>query len=323
MARAPVEPLARRRGRPLSALYPWLLAARPRTLLLASAGVLLGTLLAAADGRAAWGVAALTLLTATALQVLSNLANDYGDSLHGADSGARLGPARAVQSGLITLGSMRRAVLTLTVLTAASGLALIWLALGARSPLWALGFALLGGAAIWAAIAYTATARPYGYAGLGDLLVLIFFGPVAVLGSYLLQAQTLRPSLWLPALSAGLLATAVLNVNNLRDLASDRAAGKRSVPVRLGPRWGRLYHLLLLTGAVVAAAVYAALEPPAPSATSPWRFLFVLALPPLAASGAAVWRRRDPRALDPLLKQTALSALAFALLLGLGQWLAR
>ena len=297
------------------AMSPWLLAARPRTLLLAASSIGLGLLLAAAAGPLQGLVALLSLITAALLQILSNLANDYGDARHGADA-ARSGPPRAVQSGLVSSVAMLRAAVIVAVIAALSGLALVALAFGFRA-IPSLLLVALGGAALWAAVAYTATPRPYGYRGLGDPMVFVFFGPVAVLGSYLLQRGTLEPDLLLPAAASGLLAVAVLNINNLRDLDSDRAAGKRSLAVRLGPRRARLYHLLLLAGSALAGVLYAALE-----GGSAARLLVLLALPLLALNGWRVWRARSPADLDPLLKGMALAALAFCLLLGLGQVLA-
>ncbi len=294
----------------------WLTAARPRTLPLALASIVLGSLLAAADGAFSWPVALLATLTTVLLQVLSNLANDYGDFVHGADSLTREGPRRAVQSGHIPARTMRRAVGLFALLSLLAGLALLgaspvsgrWLTFGL--------FVGLGLLAIAAAITYTAGKRPYGYAGLGDVSVLVFFGWVGVLGVYFLHTSTWRPALLLPATACGLLATAVLNVNNIRDLTSDRAAGKRSLPVRLGPRRARIYHLALLTGALLAALGYVVLVP-----GTAFRYLFLLTLPLLAYNGYAVWRYERPAELDPYLRQMALSTLVFVLTFGVGQLL--
>ena len=291
----------------------WLDAARPRTLPLALSCIALGTFLAAADAAYSWLITTLCLVTAVFLQILSNLANDYGDSIHGADHMQREGPQRAVQSGQITAATMRRAMFLFAGLSAVTGLALVWLAFGADGLLWLLLFVLLGGAAIWAAINYTAGSKPYGYAGWGDLFVLIFFGWVGVLGPYVLMAQWFNGSLLLPATSCGLLAVAVLNVNNIRDIQSDRQAGKFSIPVRLGPKRARAYHWLLLGTAVFLATLYVLL-----TFTSYWAFLYLLAVPLLVRNGTAVQNTHSPLQLNPLLKQMVLSALAFNLLLGLG-----
>ncbi|MCA9972898.1 MAG: 1,4-dihydroxy-2-naphthoate octaprenyltransferase, partial [Anaerolineales bacterium] len=252
--------------------------------------------------------------TAVFLQILPNLANDYGDSVHGADHVARLGPQRAVQSGLIPARAMRRAIALCALLAVGSGLALLWAAFGRDAWQFVLLFVGLGAAAIAAAVAYTNGKRPYGYVGLGDLFVLIFFGWVGVLGTYFLQAQALAWPLLLPATSCGLLAVAVLNVNNIRDIESDRLAGKQSIPVRLGPRRARVYHWLLLAAAVGTAVLYVLL-----AYRTPWQFLFVLALPLLWRNGTAVSGTTDPRRLNPLLKQLSLATLFFIVTFGVGQ----
>lgn len=297
-------------------LQLWWQAMRPRTLVLAIAGTGLGLLLAAAHGEFWWLTAVLTVLTAVLLQVLSNLANDYGDSRHGVDSKGRVGPTRAVQSGRVTLSVMLRAVALSAVLAAAAGLFLVRLALGPAGWILIGVFLVLGALAVWAAIAYTATARPYGYWGLGDLMVFVFFGPVAVLGSYFLQAHALDAWSILPAAAAGLLAVGVLNINNLRDLEGDRAAGKLTVPVRLGLRRGRIYHTGLVGGALLLGLLAAVLD-----WRSGWQLLFLLVLPLFAAHVRTVWQRNGAD-LDPLLRQMALGALAFSLLFGIGNLLA-
>jgi 1,4-dihydroxy-2-naphthoate octaprenyltransferase len=274
----------------------------------------MGSALAAAWQPFSWPVAILAVLTAVLLQILSNLANDYGDSQHGADSVKREGPSRAVQSGAISSSSMLAAMVITGLLSALSGLALLWLAFGSAGQTYFLVFVLLGALAILAAVAYTAGIRPYGYAGLGDLAVLIFFGWVAVMGTYFLHTQRLDWQIFLPATSSGLLAVAVLNVNNIRDLRSDALAGKQSIPVRIGPQKARVYHWLLLTGAMLAALLYVLLD-----FSSWWQFLFVLAVPLLLRNGMLVWRTTSPLELNPLLKQLSLTTLLFVLLFSVGQ----
>lgn len=292
----------------------WLAAMRLRTLPLALACIMLGAFLAAANDLFRWPVTILCLLTAVFLQILSNFANDYGDSLHGADHGERLGPQRAVQSGAVSATAMKRAVLVTGLLAAVSGLSLVIIAFGLSALPIVLLFLVLGAASIWAAVNYTAGKRPYGYAGLGDLFVLIFFGWVGVVGTYYLQAQSLPWELFLPATSAGLLAVAVLNVNNIRDIDSDKLAGKITIPVRLGPERARIYHWCLLIMAFVLACLYVVL-----TYQAPWQFLFVLAGPLLLKNGSTVTQTYDPLKLNPLLKQMVFTALIFDFLLGLGQ----
>jgi 1,4-dihydroxy-2-naphthoate octaprenyltransferase len=294
----------------------WMLAARPRTLILAVAGVCTGLFMAAADGAFDPLTASLTVLTAALLQILSNLANDYGDSMHGADHGLRSGPSRAVQSGRISAGQMKAAIVIIAAGAAVSGLSLLWLALGIEGLFVTLVFVLLGGLAIWAAIAYTAGGLPYGYAGLGDAAVLIFFGWVSVAGSNFLQTQDLRPEILLPATSCGLFAVGVLNVNNIRDIDSDRLAGKRSLPVRLGLRWARRYHWALLLGGATATLAYVVRD-----FHSGWQLLFLASLPLFIQNGRAV-SGRAPAKLDPYLGQLSISTLIFAVLFGIGQLIA-
>lgn len=295
----------------------WIGATRPRTLPLATAGIVMGSSLAFAAGSFKPVVALLCLLTAALLQILSNLANDYGDSLHGADRVERKGPKRAVQSGQVSPGQMRRAIVVCAVLAMLSGLALLWAAFGRDLVSLTLLFILLGAVAVAAAVTYTAGRMPYGYAGFGDLAVLIFFGWVGVLGSYFLQAMQLTWPLFLPATSCGLLAVAVLNVNNIRDLESDRLAGKRSIPVRIGLARARMYHRFLLGGAVILGVIYVLL-----TYTSLWQFLFLLSVPLLVRNGQAISRTEDLPTLNPWLKQMSLTTLLFAVLFGVGQVLA-
>jgi len=295
-------------------MSPWISAFRPRTLPLALASILTGGFLAKANGQFNGAVVALAALTTILLQILSNLANDYGDSQNGADSVHRQGPQRAVQSGAITPAEMKRAMWAFGLAALASGIALLLVALGFAGVWVLLAFFVLGLSAIWAAVNYTAGSNPYGYAGLGDISVFLFFGIVGVCGTYFLQTQTLPLAVLLPAAALGCFATAVLNVNNIRDIVSDKLAGKITVPVRLGPQHARHYHWLLLLLGVGAATVYVAL-----TYHSPWQWLFLLSLPLFLFNGRQVWARQESMKIDPLLKQMAMSTLAFTLLFGLGQ----
>lgn len=302
---------------PSDRLSIWINAARPRTLPLAIASIIMGTALGVADGSFDWLVAFFCVLTAILLQILSNLANDYGDSLHGADHAERKGPQRAVQSGLVSPSEMRRAIILSAVLSITSGLLLLWFAFGSDAFSLMLVFILLGAAAIGAAITYTAGKLPYGYAGLGDMAVLIFFGWVGVIGSYFVQTSHLSWPIALPATATGLLAVAVLNVNNIRDLDSDRLAGKRSLPVRLGLKRARFYHWLLLVLSLLLATIFVSLD-----YYSVWQLLYLLAVPLLIRNGLAVSRTDDLPSLNPRLKQLSIASLIFVTLFGLGQIMA-
>jgi 1,4-dihydroxy-2-naphthoate octaprenyltransferase len=291
----------------------WIDASRPRTLILAVSTIGMGTLLAATVTQLDGPIIFMTLLTAVLLQILSNLANDYGDSEHGADHAGRSGPARAVQSGQVSVQSMRKAILLLAVLTVLSGAVLLWLGLGTAGLLIVLAFAVLGLLAIWAAISYTSGGLAYGYAGLGDISVFLFFGWLGVMGSYYLQVGALTTNLLFPATSCGLFTVAVLNVNNIRDIKSDSQAGKQSIPVRLGLSRARTYHWILIIGGLLAALTYVVI-----AYRSPWQLLFVLSIPLFVRNGLAV-SKRQPAELDPNLKQLSLTTLFFVLTFGTGQ----
>lgn len=292
-------------------LSSWISAFRLRTLPLALSSIAMGGFLAGAAKVFRWDIFLLCVSTTILLQILSNLANDYGDSIHGADSAERTGPSRAVQSGAITSLQMRKALWIFVVLCLVSGVSLLLVSFGLNFQ--AIAYFLgLGILCILAAIAYTVGRRPYGYMGLGDFSVLIFFGLVGVLGSYYLYAGTIRAALILPALSCGFFSIGVLNVNNIRDIESDKKAGKFSIPVRIGKKKATLYHWFLLLAGLVCATVYTGLE-----YQSPWQYLFLLALPMFLINGRAV-QQKASHELDPYLKQLALSSLLFVLLFGIG-----
>ncbi len=294
-------------------LTPWIHASRPRTLPLALAGSILGSLLAASDGLFRWNVFVLAALTSLLLQILSNLANDYGDFTKGTDSHDRIGPARMVTTGAITPRQMIWAIAIVSLFTLASGIALIFAGFEGGGVLIKLLFLLLGVGAIAAAIKYTVGKSPYGYSGFGDVFVFIFFGLVSVVGTYYLHAQAIRLDLFLPAISLGLLSTGVLNLNNLRDEQSDIKAKKHTLVVLMGGEWGKVYHSLLIFGAIVAASIYVALH-----YQSLTQLLFVVSVPFLLRNVVVVFRNRIPSDLNSELKNLSLSTLLFAITFGVG-----
>ncbi|PSJ44501.1 1,4-dihydroxy-2-naphthoate octaprenyltransferase [Zobellella endophytica] len=287
-------------------LSTWLNAIRPKTLPLALASILLGAGVAAGEGDVDGGVLLLALLTALLLQILSNLANDYGDGVRGTDSVDRTGPVRVLASGQVTPAQLLSAIRLTAALAVLSGLLLLGWALGADRGAW-LGFLLLGALALLAALTYTLGRRPYGYMGLGDLAVFVFFGPVAVLGTAWLMQHQLTPAGWWASLAVGLLSVAVLNINNIRDLESDRRAGKHTLALRLGLARARAYQLLLLTTALLAGTQLMA----------GWGFLALLGLRPLAEATRLVLTEQGP-ALNRALGLTARGTLIFTGLLALG-----
>ena len=289
----------------------WLRAFRLRTLPLSLSCIGMGGFLAADAGKFSVLIFTFCCLTTIFLQVLSNLANDYGDSVNGADHDGRKGPQRAVQSGAISLSQMRSAVIIFSILSLIAGILLLWFSFGTN---WngILLFFGLGMLSILAAIGYTIGKRPYGYVGLGDISVLIFFGLVGVMGSYYLFVQEISWKELFPALSCGLFSIAVLNINNIRDIESDRAAGKFSIPVRIGKDSASKYHWVLLIGGLLTAAIYTLV-----SYQSPFQFLFLLSAPLFIKNGISISSKPSAE-LDPFLKQMALSTLLFVVLFGVG-----
>jgi 1,4-dihydroxy-2-naphthoate octaprenyltransferase len=285
----------------------WLSAARPRTLPLALASIFMGSFLAASVGQFDWLIFFLCCLTTISLQVLSNFANDYGDTQNGADLVGRVGPQRAVQSGAITSKQMLNGIYILTVLCLIFGVLLLYFSLKYVSIQAFWGFFGLGLLSILAAYTYTAGKKPYGYAGLGDISVLIFFGLVGVLGSNYLFTKTFDWVNVLPAVSCGLFATGVLNINNIRDIESDTRAGKKTIPARLGKRKAIIYHWVILGLGMISILTFSILQGES-------KFYYIVVFPLFFWNGIKVARLPNP---DPMLKQMALSTLFFVLLFGL------
>ena len=291
----------------------WIQAFRLRTLPLAFSGWLIGFALVYRESEVDPVIAVLTLLTAIFLQILSNLANDYGDATSGVDE-HRIGEARMVSSGEISASAMRKAMVVFALLSLISGIGLLMIAFPED---WssALVFFGLGVIGIIAAIKYTVGKNPYGYAGFGDLFVFIFFGFVLVFGTYFLQTQVFNWLIILPATSMGLFSVGVLNVNNIRDIESDKAAGKYSIPVRLGKQAAIRYHIVLLAAGLVCSLLFVIL-----TYESLLNYLFIPVVILLMKNIKAV-RTLPADQLDPFLKQMAISTLIFSLLFSLGQML--
>ena len=308
----------------MATLKTWINASRPRTLLLSFSGVLLGGFLAFYDGpstlRFASGTAgsgALTTvifcaLTAILLQVLSNLANDYGDFKKGTDSAKRVGPQREMQSGSITEKEMRRGIAIVSAFCLFIGGILIFVL--ARLTWQELAvFAALGLGAVLAAVLYTLGRHPYGYRGLGDLFCFLFFGWAAVAGTFYLASKTLDFSVLLPATAMGFMSNAVLNINNMRDYENDKTSGKNSLVVKLGLKNAFLYHCLLIVGAFVCLTVFLILKH-APVYAYLFLLLFLLFFKDLRAI-----KNTKPEQLDPFLgrqvKHTFLLVVVYGVLL--------
>ena len=293
----------------MASVKDWVVAARLRTLPLSFASIFAGSAIALKQGVFSWTVFALTLLVTLFLQILSNFANDYGDAHHGADHEERKGPARMVSSGRIPQADMKWAIVVFSILSFLSGLLLLFTAFSKEHLAAALVLLLIGIMAIAAAIKYTVGKSPYGYIGLGDLFVFIFFGLVAVIGTKFLQTKSFALSDFLPAISFGLMAVAVLNVNNMRDMPSDKVAGKNSIPVRLGFRNAKIYHTFLILLPQVFLLYYSSI-----TAASLSEIYYVLVFPLLWMHLAKVWPCEDNHKLDPQLKIVALSSLLISVL---------
>ncbi|MCG9680396.1 1,4-dihydroxy-2-naphthoate polyprenyltransferase [Vibrio sp. Isolate24] len=273
----------------------WLDAARPKTLPLALVSILTGSVLAYSTHQFSLMITVLAFVTATLLQILSNLANDYGDAVKGTDNDNRLGPMRAIQSGAVTQTDMKHAIVINIVLTMVAGLSLVFYALDSLQSI--LAFIGLGVLAIVAAIAYTMGNKPYGYVGLGDVSVFIFFGLLGVAGTFFLHTGIVAPLLILPAVGCGLLAVAVLNINNMRDIENDQECGKRTVAVRLGQKNAKHYHSALLVGALVAFIGYLIVQP-----VPVWLSLpFLLSVLVIYKHGRAVWQAKKPAQIAPMM----------------------
>lgn len=281
----------------------WLQASRLRTLPLALGSLAVGCAMVPADQSLNPHIVGLTLLTMLLLQVLSNVANDYGDGISGVDSKSRKGPQRVLESGLSSPEQLKKGIVTLVLLSAISGLGLLGLALQSLQDL--IIFLVLGALSIIAAIAYTVGKRPYGYAALGDLAVFVFFGLVAVLGSYYLYSPRFHADAVLPAISAGLLATSVLNINNIRDIESDTKAGKRTVASLLGRHRAIIYHWAMTVSAIVGFHLYLMQH----SEQALW--LTTLSIPLLIGVGLRLSRinnTHDQARYNVMLKQMVLTA---------------
>jgi 1,4-dihydroxy-2-naphthoate octaprenyltransferase len=291
----------------------WIKAFRLRTLPLALSSAILGSFLAYAQGTFQWKILILATTTTLFLQILSNLANDYGDAMHGIDSIHRLGPSRVTQSGLVTNKQMRLMIALFVSFSLASGSLLIFTGLHHIGWKTILVFFMLGVSAIFAAIKYTVGKNPYGYIGFGDIFVFIYFGIVGVAGTYYLHVNTFDPWILLPSSAIGLLSSGVLNLNNMRDIENDARSGKRTLVVYIGKQAAKIYHLVLISLSIVFSLVYTFVH-----FNSFYQFLFILTCPLFVLNVIVVMKNTEPGELNKELKKLALSTFAFSVTFGLG-----
>lgn len=284
----------------------WIQAARLRTLPLSVSGIIVGSAYAYYQGFSDWRIVVLALLTTLGLQVLSNYANDYGDGVKGTDAN-RIGEKRLVASGVITAEQMKKAVIITAILTFIIALLLIYIAFGKENFALSLIFILLGIGSIGAAIKYTVGKSAYGYSGFGDLFVFIFFGLVSVIGSNFLFTHFIDWKLFLPATAIGLLSVAVLNLNNMRDIENDKIAGKNTLVVKMGLKWAKKYHEIILAIGMLSFMVFLMLIK-----TSLLPVLLINI--PIIMNMNKVNKSEKYEDFDPELKKVALSTFALSIL---------
>ena len=298
----------------MASLKTWMRAARPRTVLLSLSSVLMGGFLAFAETPSAnlWAMV-FCALTAVLLQILSNLANDYGDYKKGVDNIHRTGPERTLQSGAPTERQMRTGIAVIAIIALVAGVLLIFVF--ARLTWMELAvFAALGLGAILAALLYTLGKHPYGYRGLGDLFCFVFFGWVAVAGTYYLATKTIDFAILFPATALGCCSNAVLNINNMRDYGNDKASGKMTLVVKKGLSWAFGYHVLLLVGSFLCLTIFLGWK------HSPWfTYAFWLLFPLFLQDLLTIHKQKERGVPDRLLPRqvwhTLLLTVAFGLLL--------
>ena len=294
-------------------IKPWIKAARLRTLPLSLSGIIVGSSIAYGQDIFKMEIFVLAILVTVGFQIISNFANDYGDGVKGTDGEDRIGPQRTIQSGAISPEQMLKAIKISGAITLFLALYLIYLSFGKENIGYSITFILLGLASIYAAIKYTVGDNAYGYSGFGDIFVFLFFGILSVCGSYFLYAHHLYLTIFLPAFTIGFLSVAVLNLNNMRDRASDKKSGKNTIVVKIGEEFAKYYHYYLLISSFLTALLYTTIN-----FTSVKQFLFVIAFIPIAKHLIRVYKINDPKDLDPELKKLALSTFLFSILFGIG-----
>lgn len=284
---------------------------RLRTIPLSLAGVIIGIHLASAEAALEIGTVVTLVLTTMLLQILSNLSNELGDTLHGTDTEERMGMHYSLQDGQMSIPQMKVFIGTVAGLCCVSGVAMILFSFGTLLSLEPLALLGLGACAIWAAMHYTLGDNPYGYRGLGDIFVFIFFGLVATMGSAYVCSHVISAMWLLPASAFGLWSVGVLNVNNIRDMKSD-AATRSTVAIKLGARNARIYHTLLISLGWVLMLAFTIL-----TAKSPREYIYLIMMPMSVLHLRAVWTRTG-RELDPMLPMLVLTTFGIALLIAAG-----
>lgn len=294
----------------------WISAMRLRTLPLSISGIILAACLAHYNGVFQWDIFILAILTTLSFQILSNLANDYGDGVRGTDNEDRIGPERVIQSGKISPEELMGAIKVNILLSIILAFSLIFSAFGVKHFFLTIFFFLLGIGSIIAAIRYTMGINAYGYKGMGDVFVFVFFGLVSVIGCYVLFAKQIDHVALLPAFTIGLLSTAVLNLNNMRDRLTDKKSNKITLAVKFGEKKVKTYHNVLVLAAIIVSGLFGVLY-----YTSLYNLIFIVTYIPLFLHLKRVNNNIDPKLLDPELKKLALTTVLLAILMGIGHLL--
>ena len=291
-------------------------AARLRTLPLSVSGIIVGSAIAYYDGYFNPLIFILAILTTIGFQILSNFANDYGDGVKGTDDLNRIGPKRALQTGVISAKQMKMAIIITLIITFIIALILIYISFGETHFKYSLLFILLGILSIGAAIKYTVGKGAYGYSGFGDVFVFLFFGLLSTIGSYFLYTKSLNLKVIYPAISIGLLSVAVLNLNNMRDISNDKKANKNTLVVKIGSNHAKLYHYMLICISLISMLIFTYYFTNKPTA-----YLYLVAYGPLSIHLIKVSKTTNPKDFDPELKKVALSTFLVALLFSIGLFL--
>jgi len=296
----------------MTALKSWIVSFRLRTLPLSLSSVILGSFLSLSYGIFSHLIFWLCVITTLSLQILSNLANDYGDMITGADNAERIGPARALQKGDITMVQMKVMIIIFVIISSVSGLFLVYYGTRFMSFNYTLILLAIGLAAIAAAIKYTVGKKPYGYRAMGDLFVLIFFGPVGTMGAFFLHSGFARVDLIFPSMTIGLMSVAVLNLNNMRDMENDNRSGKLTLAGILGREKSKIYHGFIILSAITSSLIYTYIN-----YSAIHQLVYTVVFIPLIYNLAAVITNIDLADLDNELRKVAIAALAYSVIFSL------
>ncbi|MBU2905712.1 1,4-dihydroxy-2-naphthoate octaprenyltransferase [Arenibacter algicola] len=287
----------------------WISAARLRTLPLSLSGIIMGTALGSMYSQFRWDIFVFALLTTVGFQITSNFANDYGDGVKGTDNENRVGPKRALQSGQLSRNELKMGIIISIAICILFTVALLYFSFGTENLLFTIIFGALGILSIWAAIKYTVGSSAYGYKGLGDLFVFLFFGLLGVMGSMFLYTKALYTVTIFPAVAIGLLSTGVLNLNNLRDYESDKKSSKNTLIVKMGIKNGKIYHVFLIIISFISMLAFTYIH------YDNWKnTIHLVAFVPIFMHLNKMWKLKNTVLLDPELKKLALSTFLLSIL---------